>query len=100
MNNWRKEACELFKELNAAIDGAQQIKLIFNQLQRTYEAGFTDGVNMEVGRMPEYPAPGFRHIFKRPDGYYFYDPAHVEDGPFPTPEIAEAALTYYMDYIF
>ncbi len=53
-----------------------------------------------LSNITELDVDGYEHIVKRADGYYFYDPAYFEDGPYPTPKIADAALTYYMDYIF
>ena len=42
----------------------------------------------------------YSHVYERSDGYYFYDPTYDADGPYPTPEIAQAALIYYMEVMF
>jgi len=40
------------------------------------------------------------HITRRHDGFWFYDPTNLDDGPYPTIEICEAAFDHYMEYIF
>jgi hypothetical protein len=42
----------------------------------------------------------YYHVFHRNDGYYFYDPSEMEDGPYPTAEIAQAARVWYLENIF
>lgn len=42
----------------------------------------------------------YKHVFEREDGFYFYDPVECEDGPYPTAEIAQAALIWYLDNVF
>lgn len=44
---WRERAGALWKELNAALDGGTQLKLIADNLRDTYEEGVGDGIKME-----------------------------------------------------
>ena len=53
LSSWKEQAIELFSELDKAIDGGQQIKLLAIKLQQTYEVGIGDGISMEQGMKEE-----------------------------------------------
>ena len=55
----------------------------------------TTNPNETIEKSTKYP-----YIFERKDGFYYYDPAYDDDGPYPTVEIANEALIYYIKNIF
>ena len=54
MKIWREEATALWAQLESALDGGEQIKLIAEALQRVYEYGIGEGITMEQGIAHEH----------------------------------------------
>ena len=49
MITWKEHAKDLLRKIDNALDGGEQLKLIAEALQSTYESGIGEGISMERG---------------------------------------------------